>query len=243
MPTVKDRTIIISDIHVPYNNKKATKTALEYIKQEKPRYLVINGDAIDFYSISRYSRDPHRRLALQDELLGFSAFLDDVDDAAPEAEKIFVLGNHEIRWIKYLREHAVEFEGVRQFKLSEILEFGKRGIHVAPAGFKFSDSCYIIHGDGLFGSRAGQTATKWVDRYMASCVVGHIHRLAIVHRRTAAKDRLFGVEAGTLSLLDPMYEMTSYADWQTGFCSLTRYTSGVIVPSIHEIIGNNVYSS
>ena len=84
---------------------------------------------------------------------------------------------------------------------------------------------------------AGPTEMK----YMASVAVGHIHRLAIIHRRTANKERLFGLECGTLSSLDPGYEKTSFADWQTGFASLTRYKNGVVVPHIHEIIEDNVY--
>jgi len=242
MQKVKDRLFTISDIHVPYHNKAATKVALEYIKHERPQVVNINGDAIDFYAISRYSRDPKRRQGIDEELDGFAEFLSEVRDAAPKARIMFVLGNHEIRWNKYLRDHAPELDGSKRFSLGEALQLEKFKITLAPSGFIFGN-CYLVHGDGLMGSKAGTTVTKWMDRYMASCVVGHIHRLAIVHRRTAANERLFGVETGTLSLLDPGYEMTSYADWQVGFSSLTRYTNGIIVPSLYEIMGNDVYKT
>lgn len=240
MPEVKDRMFIISDIHVPFHNRKATAVALDYIKQEKPEYLTINGDAIDFYAVSRYSRDPKRRLEVQYEIDEFHDFLDQVRDAAPNAKIFFVEGNHEQRWNKYLRECASELEGVSGISLEEVLSLGKRRINFTPSGLRYG-SCYIVHGDGLFGGKAGFTATKWMERYMASVAVGHIHRLAIVHRRTANKERLFGLECGTLSSLDPGYEKTSFADWQTGFASLTRYKNGTVVPRIHEIIGDDVY--
>lgn len=238
--TVKDRMFIISDIHVPYHNRKATATALEYIKHERPKYVTINGDAIDFYGISRYSRDPKRKLETQNELDEFQCFLADVRKAAPDAQIFFVEGNHEERWNKYLRDHASELEGVKGFSLQEVLGLDKQKITFVPSGFVYG-SCYVIHGDGLFGGKSGLTATKWMEKYMASVAVGHIHRLAIVHRRAANKQRLFGVECGTLSSFDPGYEMSGFADWQTGFASLTRYTNGLIVPSIYEIVNNDVY--
>lgn len=240
--TVKDRMFIISDIHVPFNNKKATQVALDYIKEERPKYVTINGDAIDFYGISRYSRDPKRRLETQNELDEFNGFLADVRNAAPNAQIFFVEGNHEQRWSKYLREHAGEIEGLTGFSLKDVLGLDKQKIIFVPSGFVYG-SCFIVHGDGLFGGKSGFTATKWMEKYMASVVVGHIHRLAIIHRRTANKQRLFGVECGTLSSLDPGYEMTGFADWQTGFASLTRYSNGIIVPAIYEIINNDVYSA
>lgn len=231
--------IIISDIHVPFQNKAAVKLTFDFIKEVKPKYVAINGDAIDFYAISRYSRNPHRRLQLQDEINEFHHFLDELEDASPNSEKIFVEGNHEQRWHKYLRDHAMEYEGLKCMDLQQILSLSKRKVLWAPSGFTFG-SAYIVHGDGLFGGKAGMTATKWMDRYMASCVVGHVHRLAIVHRRTAS-GRIFGMEAGTLGSLDPSYEMTGFADWQTGFCAITRYKSGLLVPSIHEIEAGAIY--
>lgn len=237
--TVRDRMIVLSDIHVPYHNHRATKTAFEFIKQEKPQIVAINGDAIDFYAISRYSKDPKRRLELPSEISEFNDFLSDLQEAAGKAQIIYVSGNHEARWNKYLRDHAVELEGLRVLSLPEVFQLKKRNIIWAKDGFTYG-SCFVVHGDGLFGGKSGFTVTKWMDRYMASCVVGHIHRLAVVHRRTAT-GRLFGVEAGTLSSFDPSYEMTGFADWQTGFASLTRYKNGLIVPAIHEIVNDSVY--
>lgn len=240
MPSgVKDRLVIISDIHVPYNNVPATKTALAFIKDTKPAYVAINGDAIDFYAISRYSRDPKRRLQLVDELAAFNQFLDDVAAAAGKAKIIFVKGNHEHRWASYIRDHAVELEGLPVLSFQNILGLKKRDIVWAPAGFTYG-VFRIVHGDGLFASKGGQTSHKWIDKMHSSVAVGHIHRLSIVQRRTP-HGTLFGVECGTLSSMDPMFDITGLADWQTGCVALTRYANGIIIPTLHNILDNKIY--
>jgi predicted phosphodiesterase len=240
MPSVvKDRLVIITDIHIPYNNVPATKTALEFIRDTKPAYVGINGDAIDFYAISRYSRDPKRRLHLADELGAFNAFLDDVAKAAGKAQIILVKGNHEQRWSSYIRDHAVELEGLAVLSFQSLLGLKKRNIVWAPAGFTYG-SFRIVHGDGLFASKGGQTSHKWIDKMHSSMAVGHIHRLSIVERRTP-NGTLFGVECGTLSSMDPMFDITGMADWQTGCASFTRFKNGLVIPALHNIFDNQIY--
>lgn len=236
---IRDRMIIIPDCHTPFHNKPATKIVFDYIKQEKPQYVTLVGDVIDFYAVSRYSRDLKRRTQLQHELNEFHSFLDELQDASGNAQIIFIKGNHEARFDKYIREHAPEFEGLKGFSLPEVLQLNRRNIIWAPDGFTYG-SCYLIHGDGLSGNKAGMTATKWLESLMRSVVVGHVHKLSIVNRRTAA-GILFGMETGTLSNLDPEYGLTGFSDWQTGFSSLCRYNNGLIVPTIHRIINGSIY--
>jgi predicted phosphodiesterase len=233
--------IIISDIHCPYNDIPATKTALAFIKDTKPAYVGINGDAIDFYAISRYSRDPKRRLQLADELGAFNSFLDDVAKAAGKAQIILVRGNHEQRWSSYIRDHAMELEGLPILSFQNLLNLKKRNIVWAPSGFTYG-SLRVVHGDGLFASKGGQTAHKWIDKAMSSMAVGHIHRLSIVQRRTP-HGTLYGVECGTLSSMDPLFDITGMADWQTGCVSFTRYRNDIIIPTLHNIFGDQIYGS
>lgn len=66
-PTILGRIAWLSDIHVPYHDPRAVAAALAVLADFRPNLTVIGGDLYDCYSISRYSKDPDRREALQDE--------------------------------------------------------------------------------------------------------------------------------------------------------------------------------
>ena len=54
------RTVFISDIHIPYEDKKALAMAMEIIKDMKltdKDNIIIGGDLLDYYPISSFSPD------------------------------------------------------------------------------------------------------------------------------------------------------------------------------------------
>jgi len=44
---------VLSDIHVPYHSISALECALDKIYEEKPDAILLNGDTVDFYGLSR----------------------------------------------------------------------------------------------------------------------------------------------------------------------------------------------
>ena len=49
---------ILNDIHFPYHDKQALETALEFLHKDRPDMILINGDLLDFHSLSRFVKDP-----------------------------------------------------------------------------------------------------------------------------------------------------------------------------------------
>ena len=57
---VHSRTVFISDIHIPYEDKKALDMAMEIIKDLKLNdkdNIIIGGDLLDYYPLSTFSPD------------------------------------------------------------------------------------------------------------------------------------------------------------------------------------------
>ena len=52
---------ILSDIHAPYHNIAALTAAIEFLKKEKVDAVLLNGDTIDFFRLSRFTKDPRKR--------------------------------------------------------------------------------------------------------------------------------------------------------------------------------------
>ena len=70
----QSRTLIIGDLHFPYQNNKAITLALDYGKTKKVDCILINGDLIDFANISRHERD-FRARSIAEEFDAVRAFL------------------------------------------------------------------------------------------------------------------------------------------------------------------------
>jgi hypothetical protein len=61
LPINHNNILIIGDIHVPYHNIQALTLALKYGLENEVNTILLNGDIIDFYAISRFEKDPRKR--------------------------------------------------------------------------------------------------------------------------------------------------------------------------------------
>ena len=50
--------LVLSDIHIPFHDKKALNIALQYAKDCDT--ILLNGDIIDFYGLSRFIKNPEK---------------------------------------------------------------------------------------------------------------------------------------------------------------------------------------
>jgi len=132
--------VCINDLHLPYEDKTAVKMALNFIRDEQPGRIHLLGDACDLYSISRFDKDPNRRLNLQEELDAVRDWLTELRDAAPRAKIIYSEGNHEFRLKKYLRSEAKALAGLRALSLDKLLDFEKLHIRWQP-----HDRLVVLH--------------------------------------------------------------------------------------------------
>jgi len=55
------RLLVLSDIHIPYHSIDALTCAFDYAKKEKPDAILLNGDTLDFFGLSRFAKDPKAR--------------------------------------------------------------------------------------------------------------------------------------------------------------------------------------
>ena len=90
-----------SDFQFPHYDRPATLCFLERCKKEEVGIILINGDLLDFYQLSKFNRDP-RRFSPAREIKMANQFLDAIDRNFPHARKIFKLGNHDERLDHYL---------------------------------------------------------------------------------------------------------------------------------------------
>ena len=135
---------VLSDIHIPYHSVTALSAALDLIQSEKPDAILLNGDTIDFYGLSRFMKDPRKR-SVAHELQATRDFLDVLSQFG--AKIYFKIGNHEERYEHYLMRVAPELLGIKDFELKHLLELYARGIDlIGDKRIMKANDLNIVHG-------------------------------------------------------------------------------------------------
>lgn len=114
------RALVLSDIHIPYHDKTALVTALQWGKDARADTIILNGDIADFFSVSFWEKDPRKR-RFAEELKAVQAFMETIRDTFPKARIVFKEGNHEERWQRYMFVKAPELLGIPAFEIPEML--------------------------------------------------------------------------------------------------------------------------
>src|SRR5262249_1715731 len=108
------RALVINDLHVPYHDAKAISAAVKFAKKHHDvNAVVINGDLGDFYTLSRFLKDPRKR-DLVGELRAQREALEWIASEFPRKRRILKKGNHDERWDHWVWEHAAELADLEE---------------------------------------------------------------------------------------------------------------------------------
>jgi hypothetical protein len=244
-----ERTVVIGDFQVPYHDKKAIDISLQFIRDYKPHNVVINADLVDFYPLSDFDKDPHRKADIQGELDMAHAILKKYRDAAPKAKMYLTYGNHEARLQRYLWKNP-ELECLRDLKLPKQLGLAELKIKfvggtmdywkTTSGHLKIGDA-HIMHGDQRIngargGARAGYAAMNTLLQMQTSVVMNHVHRLGMGYHNSPYA-QLVAVEAGCMCQIPPG------ANWQKGFVSFETYEGKNRNYQLHQILKNQLIAN
>jgi hypothetical protein len=189
------RAVVGSDFHGPDCDLFALDVFMDTLKRQQPEFVILNGDVLDFWELSRFSHGPNRKLDLQGEIdWTVKNILARARKAAPKARIILVLGNHELRLIKFLVDNAQPLASLRCLTFGELLSLDKYGIELVfndammrdevetyelePAKCYFRIGHHIFtHGDSIGKFPAADELRKWGG---LSGTSGHVHRCQLM---------------------------------------------------------------
>lgn len=234
------RTAILSDIHIPYHDSTALRIALEYIDDQEPDNIYLNGDISDFFSVSRWDKNPLER-NLPRELQLNRQFLAHLRERYPNARIIYKIGNHEERWEKYMWAKAPEVCGVADFEMRALLEFSKWGIEEVKGKQKAKAGKYltIIHGHELFGGSAPVNFARTLQTNLGVCAIaGHRHQTSEHAFKNADDKNVMCWSLGCLCDMRPEYAVLN--KWNAGFAILDLHKNDFKVDN-KRIVNQEVY--
>jgi predicted phosphodiesterase len=194
------RVGVLSDIHVPYHDEQALGIAIDKCKSEKCNVLLLNGDAMDFYAISHWQRDPRKRDFILEIERGVE-LIRHLRSEFPKARIIYKLGNHDERLENYLIDKAPELLGLPCLKLSSLLEFDKCKVEEVRDSRPITlGKLYTIHGhEYRFAiSNPVNAARGLFLRAKTSSLCGHFHQSNSHSGKTLADHVITAFSTGAL---------------------------------------------
>jgi len=145
------RLLVLSDIHIPYHNIESLTCAFDFAKGEKPDAILLNGDTLDFFGLSRFMKDPKKR-SIASELAIFKDFMEILKKTF-SAKIYYKMGNHCERYEHFLWMKAHELVGVEEFEIENILKARAEGIEIIKdKRIMKAGDLNIIHGHEFGGS-------------------------------------------------------------------------------------------
>jgi len=209
---------IISDIHVPYHSDKAVGAALDYIVDKGCDTILINGDLIDFYSISRFERKPSRR-NLQNELDAARKFLKGLRSEFKRQNIVWKLGNHEHRWQSWLYEHAPEIAETPEMDLATWMHCDELSIEIVDQlDLMEAGKLPILHGHEL-GKGIAAPVNPARGAYLKAkhtILVSHHHQTSGHCEPDLYHSECFVWSIGCLCDLRPDYHRYGKTNWGFG---------------------------
>ena len=220
------KAIILPDIHVPFQDDKAIDLTMKLIKKYKPEKIVQLGDAVDFYSLSRFDKNPERIDGMQEEIDMAHNLLKRYRQQSKKSEFAYLEGNHESRLKKYLWRNP-ELNCLDALKIENLLRLDKIKVDFYPSEdmYYITDDLIATHGatgDGCKLSQySGYSAKNTLQKVGINGLSGHSHRLAAYYQRDFSGQKQW-YECGCLCELDPEY--CKKPNWQQGF-GLVKYNN------------------
>lgn len=222
--------IVINDIHIPNENKKAVNCVIQVIKDLQPDGITLNGDIGDWSTFSRHNRfiapkqywnDTDFYNVSEHEYNALNNFLDRITKASQNSRVRFANGNHEV-WVEsFVSESPKTRKEI--FGISQRLKFKQREFEV----YKYNSFMKLGKLRVTHGIYTGNNhAKKHVEAMGTSILYGHLHDIQVYSKVTPEKVSHMGWCNGCLCNMNPDYLRNRPQNWNHGFAIVYVWPSG-----------------
>jgi len=235
-PASLERVIVITDLHYPHHIP--LRPFMNFVKEFKPTKFIYGGDMFDGGVISHHESGQfkhigydHIREQFHNELQGFNELLDRFGAIVPNAEHIYIVGNHEA-WFDRFHEENPQIGIKDGFAFRGFAKLDERKMTVIPydgrdrsKGYYNLGKVSFCHGH-QFGSQ--NPAKMAVLNNFRTTFFGHHHVYKVwpafgwIH----GNDKKLGVALPCYSNVRPYYGKGRPNAWLNGFLWLHMKKSG-----------------
>jgi predicted phosphodiesterase len=222
----KGKFLVLSDLHIPYHCEQALESALRAGIDAGCEHLVLNGDFIDFYRLSRWDQDPRARNPEEELKVGAEVLGELNKHFGPDSVRVFKVGNHEQRYHSYLYQRAPALVGIEDFRLDRILPIKEHKWRFVHSKQEYHlGKLPMLHGHEL---PRGLTDPVNIGRgvYLrvaGTAMVGHWHRTSTHVETTGIDERLV-----------PCYSLGCLCDLKPEYATINRWNHGFAIVTVGE---------
>lgn len=237
------KAVVISDHHAPHHEPTFHKLFLEYLAEEQPDVIDVNGDLLDFSTISRHRERESFFSPVNDCLQAGYEILADYRHTCPKAIIRYKRGNHSERLRTYLMDNARALHNITganeelpALSLQKLLRLDE--LHVEyideeweQAKTKLSPKLTVRHGFST-AKNAGETM---LDRLSGSTVQGHDHRAGMTFRTEHEDEDLrvrLAMQSGCACTIPGGLGYSVDPNWTNSFAAFRIYPDGDFHPSL-----------
>lgn len=242
LPTGCDSILLISDLHIPYHDIDALSLAIEYGINNDVNTIFINGDLIDFHGLSRFEKDPRKR-SVKQEFEAAKSFLIALREAFPTQEIYWLLGNHDMRYQKWLMTKVYEVFDDEYYHLEQRLQVNEQRVKVIEDNVLVkAGKLAITHGHHVmrgFFAPVNSARGAWM-KAKQSLLISHVHKVSN-HVEVNLDGDSFGTwSTGSLCELRPDYSPL-VSNYQHGFAHIQVDDSGDFQVKNYQIINGKIH--
>lgn len=210
----EDRTVIQSDIHAPKYDVDVMCSLLQFLRQNPPANVILNGDIVDMEPFNHHVLDKGHipTVNVSQTFFGLSEVLGSIRaSVGDDVPMQLVLGNHSNFLNRWLQTHTQ----LSSF-FSDIFSSIIKSYDVDIIGFNdytvAGNDVKVLHGNTDVGV-SGSSMVEKVARTFDKAVIGHFH----------STNMRFGcLSTGCLCKFDQGYN-SPYTKWDHSFCVVTTY--------------------
>jgi predicted phosphodiesterase len=238
----QSRTLIISDLHFPYQDNAAIELALNYGLEKKVTCILINGDLIDLAGQSSKFQKDWRQRKLKQELDAVRQFLHGIRKAFPKVKIVLKFGNHDERLETWLYLKSPELLECDEFHLDVLLQCGELKIDVVKDRRPIKiGKLTVLHGHELGGGAGGVNPARTAFlKTLDTVLIGHFHKRSNNDSTTLGGHYISANSTGCLCGLHPRYLPIN--NWSLGFAhvDLDIKTGDFMLDNL-KIINGKIY--
>jgi predicted phosphodiesterase len=196
---------IMADIHIPFHSMWALNEAINYFIIKKIDAILLNGDILDCYMLSKFNPDPTKR-HFDQEVIAFKEFISILKQSLSGIPIYFKLGNHEERYEKIMISRCPEFLGIPYFDFENVLGCKDMEVNVIKDQRRiYAGKLPIYHGHEVnLKSVAVNPARSLFLKVHASALCSHLHRTS-QHTEPSINEDIVCYSTGHLSDEHPKY--------------------------------------
>lgn len=218
--------VVANDFHYPYQDNRVIRLWLKFLIDLNPDHIIINGDLIDCWELSKFDKDPRRGIRFKKEVEMAKDFFHNLRTLFPTTHIVYVYGNHEHRLQAYIIRGAPALIDFELASLEVLMELEKMDVEIAYSGLKESyykfGALYISHFNKV-SQHGGYTAKQLVDSKGVSIMHAHTHRMGSTYRTYISGEVLGGWDNGCMCNLHPQYILDP--NWLHGFSLIYKEKS------------------